>query len=117
MEFGTCGRVIAVPRVVPLMGNNFTCGLASVPELHVPAAVGSVQVTYAVALVLAVPVIVPVTRLLVTVACVPMLQLSGRQEAEMPTVPGETEVTLPIPLTLATAGWVAFQVNEGRVVS
>ena len=28
MELGRCGSVIAVPSVLPLMGNNLTCGAA-----------------------------------------------------------------------------------------
>ena len=47
IELGTCGNVIAVPRVVPLIGNNFTWGSAAVPVLHVPVGggAGSVHVT------------------------------------------------------------------------
>jgi hypothetical protein len=122
IEFGMCGSVIAVPNVVSLMGNSFTWGNASVPLLHafgagVPV---SVQVTYAVAPVGAVPVMVPVTRLLVIGEFVPMLQLFGRQEADIPTVPAATALTVApvlVPPTVATAGCVLFHINAGNVVS
>ena len=119
IEFGTCGSVIAVPSVVPLMGNSFTCGAASVPVLHAFGAgvPGDLQVTYAVAEVPGVPVTVPVTELLVTVVFVPMLQLFGTQEAEIPTTPGATPFTVPWPFTPAIASCEVFQVNAGSVVN
>src|SRR4051794_40245852 len=102
------------------MGKSFTCGATSVPVLQVPPAVGSVHVTYAFAVVLGVPLTVPLTRLLVTFAFVPILQLLGKQEAETPTVPGATPATLApvlVPATVAMAGWVVFQLNAGSVVT
>src|SRR5438270_9916136 len=109
---------MAVPRVVPLMGNNFTWGATAVPVLHVwpLPTIGYVQVTKALAVALGVPVTVPLTRLLVTITLVPILQLLGAHEAEMPTVPGATPLTDPVPLTAAIEGWVEFQFSVGNVV-
>src|SRR3954469_24622536 len=108
MELGTWFSVIAVPSVVPLMGNSFTCGAVSVPVLHgVGAGEVSEHVTYAFAVVPGVPVTVPLTRLLVRFAFVPILQLFGRHEAEIPTVPAATPATFApvlVPLTVAIAG-------------
>src|SRR5882672_11161710 len=123
IEFGVCGRLIAVPSVVPVMGKSCVWVvpvLGDVVQVRVGSAGtgnGSVQVTNAVAVVLGVPVTVPLTRLLVTFALVPILQLFGRHDAEMPTAPTATPLTVPVLLTVATEGWGVFQFSVGNVVS
>src|SRR3954471_5402756 len=124
IEVGVCARLIGVPSVVPLIGNSWVwvtllVELGCVVQVWVASAGegrGSVHVTYAVADVGAVPVTVPLTRLLVTMTFVPLLQLFGRHDAEMPTTPGAIPFTDPVLPTPAIEGWVEFQLKLGRVV-
>ena len=66
------------------------------------------------------PVTVPLTELLVAETFVPMLQLFGRQEAEIATAPGATPLTFApvlVPAAAATEDCVEVQVKLGKVVT